>query len=126
MYCFFKIDLKVGMFSNKPIPAVGASIGIERIFTILEQQLKNDTSIRQNQTEIVVATIGGGMVFHKLKLLNELWENGIKAETIYNEKPKPQKQLGYALENYVPFIVWMGENELKENKCNLKVKYFLK
>ena len=110
------------MFSNKPIPAVGASIGIERIFTILEQQLKNDTSIRQNQTEIVVATIGGGMVFHKLKLLNELWENGIKAETIYNEKPKPQKQLGYALENYVPFIVWMGENELKENKCNLKVK----
>lgn len=118
-----RYDELVGMFSSKQIPAVGVSIGIERVFNILEEKTKNDSSIRQNQTEALVATIGGGMLSHKLKLINELWQNQIKAEMIYNEKPKPQKQLSYALENQIPYILWIGEDEIKKNVINLKVKY---
>ena len=32
-----RYDGLIGMFSNKQIPAVGASIGIERVFNILEE-----------------------------------------------------------------------------------------
>lgn len=46
---------------------------------------------RQNETEVLVATIGSNMVKHKLELANSLWKNKIKAEITYNEKPKPQK-----------------------------------
>ena len=116
-----RYDELVGMFSSKQIPAVGVSIGIERVFNILEEKTKNDSQIRQNQTEVMVATIGGGMLPHKLRLVNELWEQNIKTEMIYNEKPKPQKQLGYALENQIPFIIWLGEDEVKKNIVNLKV-----
>lgn len=116
-----RYDELVGMFSSKQIPAVGVSIGIERVFSILEEKAKNDHSIRQNQTEVMVATIGAGMLQHKLKLINELWERQIKAEMIYNEKPKPQKQLGYSLENQIPFIIWLGEDEIKKDVVNLKV-----
>ena len=35
-----RYDDLVGMFSSKTIPAVGVSIGIERIFNILEDNLK--------------------------------------------------------------------------------------
>jgi histidyl-tRNA synthetase len=38
------------MFSNRNIPAVGVSIGIERIFSILEDKYKNDTTIRATET----------------------------------------------------------------------------
>lgn len=119
-----RYDELVGMFSSKQIPAVGVSIGIERVFSILEEKAKNDHSIRQNQTEVMVATIGAGMLQHKLKLINELWERQIKAEMIYNEKPKPQKQLGYSLENQIPFIIWLGEDEIKKDVVNLKVMIF--
>lgn len=35
-----RYDNLVGMFSNKPVPAVGVSLGIERIFSILEQKFR--------------------------------------------------------------------------------------
>jgi len=35
-----RYDNLVGMFSGKQIPAVGVSLGIERVFAIMEQQEK--------------------------------------------------------------------------------------
>ena len=35
-----RYDGLVGMFSGKDIPAIGVSIGIERVFTILEEKLQ--------------------------------------------------------------------------------------
>lgn len=33
-----RYDNLIGMFSGKQIPAIGVSIGIERVFTILEEK----------------------------------------------------------------------------------------
>ena len=52
--------------------------------------------------------------------MNELWDNGIKAEILYNENPRMDKQMDYTLNNKIPFIVFIGENELKENKLKIK------
>jgi histidyl-tRNA synthetase len=43
------------MFSNKPIPAVGVSIGIERVFAILEEKSKDDYTVRETETQILIA-----------------------------------------------------------------------
>jgi len=45
-----RYDGLVGMFSGKQIPAVGVSIGIERVFAILEEKLKKDASMRPTET----------------------------------------------------------------------------
>jgi histidyl-tRNA synthetase len=50
-----RYDGLVGMFSTKSIPAVGVSIGIERIFSILEAKAKGDPSIRSVETQILIA-----------------------------------------------------------------------
>jgi histidyl-tRNA synthetase len=50
-----RYDGLVGMFSNKSIPAVGVSVGIERIFSILEEKAKNDPTIRATETQILIA-----------------------------------------------------------------------
>ncbi len=34
-----RYDKLVGMFSGKDVPAVGVSIGIERVFNIMEEQV---------------------------------------------------------------------------------------
>jgi histidyl-tRNA synthetase len=86
-----RYDGLVGMFSNKPIPAVGVSIGIERVFAILEEKSKDDYTVRETETQILIAQIGKNLIGERMKILNDLWSLGIKAETVYQENPKVQR-----------------------------------
>ena len=115
-----RYDNLVGMFSGKQIPAVGVSIGIERIFNILEEKYKDSSDIRSVATEVFVAVVGKNLTKERLKVLNELWDNGIKAEILYNENPRMDKQMDYVVNNKIPFMIFIGENELKENKIKIK------
>ena len=115
-----RFDNLVGMFSGKQIPAVGVSIGIERIFNILEEKLKDDPSLRPVESEVLIAAVGKNLTKERFKIVNELWDNGFKAEILYNENPRMDKQMDYAVNNRIPFIVFIGENELKENKIKIK------
>ena len=115
-----RYDNLVGMFSGKQIPAVGVSIGIERIFNILEEKYKDSSDIRSVEKEVFVAVIGKNLTKERLKVLNELWDNGIKAEILYNENPRMDKQMDYVVNNKIPFMIFIGENELKENKIKIK------
>ena len=115
-----RFDNLIGMFSGKQIPAVGVSIGIERIFNILEKHYKNDDTLRSTYTEVLVCAAGKNLTKERYKIVNELWNNGINAEILYNENPRMDKQLDYGLNNKIPFMIFIGENELKENKVKIK------
>jgi histidyl-tRNA synthetase len=115
-----RYDNLVGMFSGKQIPAVGVSIGIERIFNILEEKYKDSPDIRSVETEVFVAVIGKNLTKERFKVLTDLWDHGIKAEILYNENPRMDKQMDYTINNKIPFMVFIGENELKENKLKIK------
>lgn len=60
------------------------------------------------------------MINDRLRVLNDLWLVGIKAETLYVENPKVNRQLEFALENGIPLIIWMGEDEVKEGIVKVK------
>jgi histidyl-tRNA synthetase len=45
-----RYDGLIGMFSGKSIPSVGGSIGIERIFNILEEKEKSKGQVRAVET----------------------------------------------------------------------------
>lgn len=47
-----RYDNLIGMFGTKQVPAVGVSLGIERVFAIMEQLQKD-----QNQVNMTTATI---------------------------------------------------------------------
>ena len=115
-----RFDNLIGMFSGKQIPAVGVSIGIERIFNILEKHYKNDDTLRSTFTDVLVCAVGKNLTKERFKIVNELWDNGINSEILYNENPRMDKQLEYSLKNKIPFMVFIGENELKENKLKIK------
>jgi histidyl-tRNA synthetase len=115
-----RFDNLIGMFSGKQIPAVGVSIGIERIFNILEKHYKNDDTLRSTFTDVLVCAAGKNLTKERFKIVNELWDSGINAEILYNENPRMDKQLDYGLKNKIPFLVFIGENELKENKIKIK------
>ena len=105
-----RYDDLVGMFMGEKIPAVGASVGIERLFSIIENKYKIKNNAKTNKSEVLIATIGSGMEHEKLKLASWLWKEGIRAEILYFKEAKPQKQLTEALEKEIPFLIWIGEN----------------
>ena len=65
-------------------------------------------------------TIGNGLIDKKLEMVRKLWEEDIKAEILYNLKGKVDRQLKYSLENGIPLIIWIGEEEAKNKVYNVK------
>jgi len=115
-----RYDGLVGMFSGKNIPAIGVSIGIERVFAILEEKEKAAANVRATSTQVMVAQIGKNLTVERMKVLGELWRNGIAAETLYNDNPKVPKQIQYALDTGIPLILWLGEEEVAEGIAKVK------
>ncbi|SPQ97044.1 unnamed protein product (mitochondrion) [Plasmodiophora brassicae] len=104
-----RYDRLVGMFlpGNKQIPAVGVSIGIERIFTIIEQRerAKSTTgAIQATYVQALVASVGGDLSVARMRVLSELWRAGIKAEMIQKRNPYFERQLEHALNNHIPYM----------------------
>lgn len=114
-----RYDNLIGMFSGKQVPSVGMSIGIERVMALMEQREREKGKIRTTNIDVLVASVGEYLM-ERMALCSELWARGIGAEFLYHEKPNLRKQIEHALSNDIPFVVWIGENELKENIVTLK------
>ena len=115
-----RYDGLVGMFSSKHVPAVGVSIGIERILTIMEEAEAKKGKIRRNVTQVYVGSIGDGLLTRRMELSAALWQLGIAAEYSFDLNPKPKKQLDAALANGIPYVLWVGEEELARGEVKLK------
>ena len=120
-----RYDKLVGMFAGKEVPAVGVSIGIERVFAIMESQMRAAAAaaqgtIRETETQVLVASVGSGMQRKRMAVASRLWAAGVKAEFGFKSNPKMADQLGYALKAGIPFIVLFGEDELQAGVVKLK------
>lgn len=76
-----RYDNLVGMFDakGKQVPCVGVSIGVERIFSVLEAKYAaSGIKTRTNEIEVYVASAHKGLHEKRLSILNDLWNQGIK------------------------------------------------
>jgi len=118
-----RYDYLVGMFDpkKKNVPCVGVSIGIERLFTIMEAKAKAEKQkLRTTKTEVYVATAQKNLIEERMKILKILWENGIKATHSGKKNPKMLNQLQYCEENQIPFAVVIGESELQKGVVKIR------
>lgn len=110
-----RYDGLVGMFDpkGKQVPCVGVSIGVERIFSVLEaKNAASGVKTRTTEIEAYVASAHKGLHEKRLEILNKLWDQGVKAEHSYKLNPKLLAQLQYCEENGVPLAVVFGDSEL--------------
>ena len=102
-----RYDNLVGMFCENgyEITCVGFSVGVERIFSILQKKQKVNKIV---ETQALVVSIGGVPVEEKMKVCSLLWKNGISAELMAKKKAKLLKQFEYAEKNLIPFTIILG------------------
>jgi len=103
---------------QQPIPAVGFSVGIERIFAIMEQNTQESTA-RENDTQVLVVSVGG-LLLDRFDICSRLWAKDIKAEFMYFGKPSMRRQLDFANAKGIPWVVIIGEDEKKAGIVKLK------
>uniref|UniRef100_A0A5F9CWZ7 Histidine--tRNA ligase, cytoplasmic n=1 Tax=Oryctolagus cuniculus TaxID=9986 RepID=A0A5F9CWZ7_RABIT len=118
-----RYDGLVGMFDprGRKVPCVGLSIGVERIFSIVEQRLEAlEEKVRTTETQVLVASAQKKLLEERLKLVSELWDAGIKAELLYKKNPKLLNQLQYCEEAGIPLVAIIGEQELKDGVIKLR------
>ncbi|XP_013134971.1 PREDICTED: histidine--tRNA ligase, cytoplasmic isoform X2 [Papilio polytes] len=118
-----RYDNLVGMFDskNKQVPCVGVSIGVERIFSILEAKLASgDINVRTNDVQVYVASAQKNFLEERMKICAELWNAGIKTEQSYKKNPKMLNQLQHCEENGIPLAVVLGESELKRGVVKIR------
>ena len=74
-----RYDKLVGMFDPKhrDVPCVGVSVGIERLFSIMEAKRVKE-NVKTTTTDIFVATAQKNIHEERLKLCRELWDQNIK------------------------------------------------
>lgn len=112
-----RYDNLIGMFGTKQVPAVGISLGIERVFTIMELQKDKNQGIRATETQVLVSILGDDLSLGA-RFVNELWDAKIKAEYMVNKRVK--KHLDRAIDSKIPWMIIVGERELNEGIVKLK------
>jgi len=112
-----RYDGLIGYFSKKDIPAVGASIGLDRIITLLKERSGNDTQYIQKG--VLIGIFDENFRKDSLYILNKLRKNGIQSEIQYTI-PKLKKQLDYANKNNFRLFCFRGPDELNQNLVIIK------
>ncbi|KAM8721369.1 hypothetical protein ACLKA7_007269 [Drosophila subpalustris] len=118
-----RYDNLVGMFDprGKAVPCVGVSIGVERIFAVLEAKFAaSNVKLRTNDVEVYVASAHKGLHEQRLRVLNQLWDAGIKAEHSYKLNPKLLAQLQHCEEHQIPLAIVLGDAELAQGVVKLR------
>lgn len=100
--------------NGEEYPTVGISFGLSSIYEILK-----DSDIFEDKSNIDIYIIPMNTNIECLKLANILREFGYKVEMEMQDK-KLKKSLKYANKEKIPFVIVLGENELKNNRFNLK------
>jgi histidyl-tRNA synthetase len=113
-----RYDNLTGVFGMEGVSGVGMSFGAERIFDILNQLDRYPVDSLKT-TQILFVNFGEKEVSYLLPVLSVIRAAGIRTE-LYPESSKIKKQLGYADAKKIPFVALIGENEMAENKINLK------
>nr|POF25540.1 histidine--trna ligase, cytoplasmic [Quercus suber] len=113
-----RYDNLIGMFGAKQVPAVGVSLGIERVFAIMEQLQKDQSQApRATKTEVLVSILGDDLT-QAAELVSELWNAKVKAEYFVNKRV--MKHIDRARESRIPWMVIVGEREMNEGIVILK------
>lgn len=113
-----RYDQLIGIFGKDEIPAVGFSFGFDRIVEAAQQNnlLPKDIST----TKVLVTIFEPKYLNSSLELVSTLRKRGVNAEIYLDSNAKLDKQLKYADQKKIPFVVILGPEEIKEERIALK------
>ena len=113
-----RYDNLAGYYIEKQLPGVGISIGLTRLFYVLDEQNLLNPALPSAPADALVLpmTAEPGPA---IALAQALRSAGLKVQ-LYGEQKKFKQKMAYANKLGVPFAVLLGEDEIAEGMCSVK------
>lgn len=119
-----RYDNLIGKFARKQIKSVGCSIGLERLFTIIDI---NDGKKKRNDILYVTYFYSKNdkkenkeMFNEVLKLSSFLWKNGIQCKFVEKQDVMMKEQIVSCLSENIRWMIVFGSNEFKNGEIIVK------
>ncbi len=105
-------------YTDKQLPGVGISIGLTRLFYVLQEQGYLNGALLTAPADVLVLPMTDDLS-PAIALATALRGAGIRAQ-LYTEQKKFKQKMSYADKLGVPYILLLGEDEITQGKASLK------
>ena len=112
-----RYDNLAGYYTERQLPGVGISIGLTRLFYVLDEQGLLNSELPTAPCDALVLPMGD--VGAAIALAETLRSNGLRVQ-LYGEPKKFKQKMAYADKLGVKFAVLLGEDEIAAGKCSVK------
>ena len=113
-----RYDNLAGYYIEKQLPGVGISIGLTRLFYVLDEQGLLNPALPSAPADALVLPMTDDMA-PAISLAETLRSFGLRVQ-LYGEQKKFKQKMAYANKLEVPFAVLLGEDEIAQGLCSLK------
>jgi histidyl-tRNA synthetase len=113
-----RYDNLAGYYIEKQLPGVGISIGLTRLFYVLDEQGLLNPALPSAPADALVLPMTAEPA-PAIALAETLRSAGLKVQ-LYGEQKKFKQKMAYANKLGVPFAVLLGEDEIAEGMCSVK------
>lgn len=113
-----RYDDLTGMFGLKGLTGVGVSFGADRIYDVL-QELNLFPESTVAGTKVLISNFDKEAEEYALPVLQQLRRANIAAE-LYPSSAKLKKQMSYADDKHIPYVMLIGSDEMESGMLTLK------
>ncbi len=113
-----RYDNLAEFYTDKQLPGVGISIGLTRLFYVLNEQGYLNPEAPCAPADVLIIPMTDDFS-EAASLATLLREKGIRTQ-LYTEKKKFKHKISYADKLKIPYAIFLGEDEIKENMCSIK------
>lgn len=113
-----RYDDLVAKFTGTKIPAVGVSIGVDRLFAALEKL--GCLEKKETLTDALIFQLDEEMKSEYLAMARELRAAGVNTALYLGEDRSFQAQLAYAIKKGIPYAVIYGAGEKEKGMVGIK------
>ena len=113
-----RYDNLAGYYTERQLPGVGISIGLTRLFYVLDEQGLLNPELPSAPVDALVLPMTEDIA-PAISLAESLRSQGIRVQ-IYGEQKKFKQKMSYADKLGAPFVILLGEDELSQGKCAVK------
>ena len=112
-----RYDNLAGYYTDRQLPGVGISIGLTRLFYVLDEQGLINPQLPTASCDALVLPMGD--IGPAIALAESLRSCGLRVQ-LYGEPKKFKQKMAYADKLGVKFAVLLGEDEIAAGKCSVK------
>ena len=105
-------------YTDKKLPGVGISIGVTRLFYVLQEQNMLSEAVVSAPADAMVLPMTEDIAF-AIEAATALRDAGIRTQ-LYCEKKKFKARIGYADKLGVPYVLFIGEDEIRDGVVAVK------